>query len=150
MCYLYSGDDKEWKKGVLYGEGQNLARRLMEAPANHVTPTVFADTIEQKLSPFSDKVTVNKRYRMSHKAVRIFLLITHPVASSGEFCATISASLCLLRAKPWIESEQMGAFLSVAEGSEEPPVFLEVHYTGSPDSKQAPLVLVGKGVTFDR
>ncbi|GAA6091915.1 cytosol aminopeptidase isoform X1 [Tachysurus ichikawai] len=108
-----SGDDKEWKKGVLYGEGQNLARRLMEAPANHVTPTVFADTIEQKLSPFSDKVTVNKR------------------------------------AKPWIESEQMGAFLSVAEGSEEPPVFLEVHYTGSPDSKQAPLVLVGKGVTFD-
>ncbi|KAG7313989.1 hypothetical protein KOW79_022485 [Hemibagrus wyckioides] len=108
-----SGDDKAWEKGVLYGEGQNLARRLMEAPANHVTPTVFADTIEQKLSPFSDRVTVYKR------------------------------------AKPWIESEQMDAFLSVAKGSEEPPVFLEVHYTGSPDSKQPPLVLVGKGVTFD-
>lgn len=54
------------------------------------------------------------------------------------------------RAKPWIESEQMGAFLSVAKGSDEPPVFLEVHYNGNPDSTQAPLVLVGKGVTFDR
>lgn len=44
----------------------------------------------------------------------------------------------------------MGAFLSVAKGSEEPPVFLELHYNGSPDSKQAPLLLVGKGITFDR
>uniref|UniRef100_A0AAR2KBY5 Cytosol aminopeptidase n=1 Tax=Pygocentrus nattereri TaxID=42514 RepID=A0AAR2KBY5_PYGNA len=49
----------------------------------------------------------------------------------------------------WIESEQMGAYLSVSKGSEEPPVFLELHYTGSPDSSQAPLVLVGKGITFD-
>lgn len=71
MCYLCSGDDKAWEKGVLYGEGQNLARRLMEAPANYVTPTVFADTIEQKLSPFSDRVTVYKRYR-----VCVFLLVT--------------------------------------------------------------------------
>ncbi|TSO98548.1 Cytosol aminopeptidase [Bagarius yarrelli] len=108
-----SGDAKAWEKGVLYGEGQNLARRLMEAPANHVTPTIFADTIEQKLFPFSDRVTVHKR------------------------------------AKAWIESEQMGAFLSVAKGSDEPPVFLELHYSGSPDTNQAPLVLVGKGVTFD-
>lgn len=44
----------------------------------------------------------------------------------------------------------MGAFLSVARGSEEPPVFLELHYNGSPDSKQPPLLLVGKGITFDR
>lgn len=44
----------------------------------------------------------------------------------------------------------MGAFLSVARGSEEPPVFLELHYNGCPDRKQLPLMLVGKGVTFDR
>lgn len=64
MCDLCRGDDKAWAKGVLYGEGQNLARKLMEAPANHITPTVFADIIEQKLTPFSDKVTVHKRYLM--------------------------------------------------------------------------------------
>uniref|UniRef100_A0A8C7L3T3 Cytosol aminopeptidase n=1 Tax=Oncorhynchus kisutch TaxID=8019 RepID=A0A8C7L3T3_ONCKI len=65
-----------WEKGVLYGEGQNLARYLMEAPANHVT-------------------------------------------STGS-----------LR-------------------SEEPPVFLELHYNGCPDNAQCPLLLVGKGITFD-
>lgn len=43
----------------------------------------------------------------------------------------------------------MGSFLSVAKGSEEPPVFLEIHYTGSTNATEAPLVFVGKGITFD-
>uniref|UniRef100_A0A8C7L5Y1 Cytosol aminopeptidase n=1 Tax=Oncorhynchus kisutch TaxID=8019 RepID=A0A8C7L5Y1_ONCKI len=86
-----SGCVSGWEKGVLYGEGQNLARYLMEAPANHVT----------------------------------------------------SVSL------QWIEEQQMGAFLSVSKGSEEPPVFLELHYNGCPDNAQCPLLLVGKGITFD-
>lgn len=44
----------------------------------------------------------------------------------------------------------MGSFLSVAKGSEEPPVFLEIHYKGSPNASEPPLVFVGKGITFDR
>ena len=44
----------------------------------------------------------------------------------------------------------MGSFLSVAKGSEEPPVFLEIHYKGSPNAIEPPLVFVGKGITFDR
>uniref|UniRef100_A0A4W6ENG8 Cytosol aminopeptidase n=1 Tax=Lates calcarifer TaxID=8187 RepID=A0A4W6ENG8_LATCA len=110
---LHGSADPGWEKGVLYAEGQNLARMLMEAPANHITPTAFANTIEEKLAPHAERVTVNKR------------------------------------SQAWIEEQQMGAFVSVSKGSEEPPVFLELHYNGSPDSKQAPLVLVGKGITFD-
>lgn len=53
------------------------------------------------------------------------------------------------RSKSWIEEQQMGAFLSVAKGSDEPPVFLEIHYTGSLNPNDSPLVFVGKGVTFD-
>uniref|UniRef100_A0A7N6AVE9 Cytosol aminopeptidase n=1 Tax=Anabas testudineus TaxID=64144 RepID=A0A7N6AVE9_ANATE len=102
-----------WEKGVVYAEGQNLARLLMEAPANHITPTAFANIIEEKLAPHAEQVTINKR------------------------------------SQAWIEEQQMGAFLSVSKGSEEPPVFLELHYNGSPDRSQAPLVLVGKGITFD-
>uniref|UniRef100_A0AAX7T8B9 Cytosol aminopeptidase n=1 Tax=Astatotilapia calliptera TaxID=8154 RepID=A0AAX7T8B9_ASTCA len=100
-----SADVVGWEKGIVYAEGQNLARLLMEAPANHITPTAFAKTIEEKLAPHADRA--------------------------------------------WIEEQQMGAFLSVSKGSEEPPVFLELHYNGSPDSKQPPLLLVGKGITFD-
>lgn len=44
----------------------------------------------------------------------------------------------------------MGSFLSVAKGSDEPPVFLEIHYKGSPNASEPPLVFVGKGITFDR
>ncbi|CAJ0927849.1 unnamed protein product [Ranitomeya imitator] len=53
------------------------------------------------------------------------------------------------RSRSWIEEQQMGAFLSVAKGSDEPPIFLEIHYTGSRDPNESPLVFVGKGVTFD-
>ena len=42
----------------------------------------------------------------------------------------------------------MGAFLSVSQGSAEPPVFLEIDYKQA-DIKN-PIALVGKGVTFDR
>jgi leucyl aminopeptidase len=42
----------------------------------------------------------------------------------------------------------MGAFLSVTNGSTEPPKLVEMQYTGT-DSTKAPIVLVGKGVTFD-
>ncbi|CAN7941264.1 unnamed protein product, partial [Ixodes hexagonus] len=48
----------------------------------------------------------------------------------------------------WIEEQKMGSFLSVTRGSEEPPVFLELHYEGTSGEEQ-PLVLVGKGITFD-
>ena len=42
----------------------------------------------------------------------------------------------------------MGSFMSVAKGSEEPLRFIVMHYNGAPKSS-APVVLVGKGITFD-
>jgi leucyl aminopeptidase len=47
-----------------------------------------------------------------------------------------------------IEALGMGSFLAVAQGSDEPPKFVVMHYAGAAKS-QAPLVLVGKGITFD-
>jgi leucyl aminopeptidase len=47
-----------------------------------------------------------------------------------------------------IEKLGMGSFLSVAQGSDEPPRFIVLRYDGAPDS-EAPVVLVGKGITFD-
>src|SRR3954466_9245870 len=48
--------------------------------------------------------------------------------------------------KAGIVREKMGALLAVAQGSAEEPRFIALEYKGS-DS--APIVLVGKGVTFD-
>jgi leucyl aminopeptidase len=42
----------------------------------------------------------------------------------------------------------MGSFLSVAQGSEEPPRFIVARWMGA-GKTDAPVVLVGKGITFD-
>jgi leucyl aminopeptidase len=42
----------------------------------------------------------------------------------------------------------MGSFLSVAQGSAQPPKFIVMSYKGDPGSKEL-LALVGKGITFD-
>ena len=42
----------------------------------------------------------------------------------------------------------MGSFLAVAQGSAEPPRFIVARYHGAAKT-QAPVVLVGKGITFD-
>ena len=53
------------------------------------------------------------------------------------------------RDRAWAESMKMGSYLSVANGSDEPPKFLEIEYKGG-EEKAAPLAVVGKGITFDR
>jgi leucyl aminopeptidase len=47
-----------------------------------------------------------------------------------------------------IEALKMGAFLSVTKGSDEPPKFIVLKHMGG-KAKDAPVVLVGKGITFD-
>lgn len=47
-----------------------------------------------------------------------------------------------------IEALKMGSFLSVTKGSDEPPKFIVLKHMGG-KQKDAPVVLVGKGITFD-
>nr|WP_245591411.1 leucyl aminopeptidase [Derxia gummosa] len=47
-----------------------------------------------------------------------------------------------------IEALGMGSFLSVTAGTVEPPKFIVLNYAGGA-KKAAPVVLVGKGITFD-
>ena len=47
-----------------------------------------------------------------------------------------------------LQAMNMWSFLAVSQGSHEPPALIELHYCGGePNSK--PIVLVGKGITFD-
>ncbi len=47
-----------------------------------------------------------------------------------------------------LEQLEMGAFLSVAKGSRQPPRLIVMKYSGG-DAQEQPVVLVGKGITFD-
>jgi leucyl aminopeptidase len=48
----------------------------------------------------------------------------------------------------WARRQGMGSFLSVANGSVQPPKFIVMTYKGNPSSNDL-LALVGKGITFD-
>jgi leucyl aminopeptidase len=48
-----------------------------------------------------------------------------------------------------IKRLDMGSFLSVTQGSEQPPRLITLEYYGAADKKKKPIVLVGKGITFD-
>jgi leucyl aminopeptidase len=47
-----------------------------------------------------------------------------------------------------LEALKMGSFLSVTNGTDEPPKFIVLKHMGG-KAKDAPVVLVGKGITFD-
>src|SRR6266403_765497 len=55
---------------------------------------------------------------------------------------------CQVLDRPQLEELKMGSFLSGTNGSEQPPKFIVLEYNGA-GKKQKPLVLVGKGITFD-
>ncbi len=51
--------------------------------------------------------------------------------------------------RPDLQKMGMNAFLAVAQGSSEPPKLIEISYHGPKYKNKAPIVLIGKGVTFD-
>jgi leucyl aminopeptidase len=51
--------------------------------------------------------------------------------------------------KAAIEKEGMGALLAVAQGSATEPRFITLEYKGAGDADAKPVVLIGKGITFD-
>jgi leucyl aminopeptidase len=55
---------------------------------------------------------------------------------------------CEVLEREKLEELKMGSFLSVTNGSDQPPKFIVLEYWGA-GKKQKPFVLVGKGITFD-
>lgn len=69
-------------------------------------------------------------------------------ANVTEKCHTIGVKV-ESHGRKWAEEQCMGSYLSVTRGSREPPVFLELTYTGAADKMDQPICLIGKGITFD-
>ncbi|CAG8698018.1 4503_t:CDS:2 [Dentiscutata erythropus] len=65
-----------------------------------------------------------------------------------SFLEDLSKVEVFIHDKEWATKHNMGSFLSVSRGSDEPLKFLEICYNGG-EKGQRPLAFVGKGVTFD-
>ncbi len=69
-------------------------------------------------------------------------------ASKAQQLARKYGFKCKILDEKAIAAQKMGALLGVARGSVEPPRFIVLEYNGG-RTGQKPVVLVGKGVTFD-
>ena len=106
-------------EGRALAEGMSLARTLGNLPGNICTPSYLGEAAK----------ALGKQFK--------------------------SVSVKVLGQKQ-IEALKMGSFLSVARGSAEEPRFIVLHYKGKAvaakrgaKTSTGPIVLVGKGITFD-
>lgn len=70
------------------------------------------------------------------------------LAQAAKDLAKAPKMQCKVHGPKEVAKLGMGAFMAVAQGSAEPLQFIELSYSGAGKS-QAPVVLVGKGITFD-
>ncbi len=70
------------------------------------------------------------------------------LSSAAKDLAKHTNITCKVHGPKEVAKLGMGAFMAVAQGSKEPLQFIELSYQGAAKS-QAPVVLVGKGITFD-
>jgi leucyl aminopeptidase len=68
------------------------------------------------------------------------------LAEAAQHIAADAGVSCIVHDVEWIRAQKMGGLLGVTQGSINPPQFIELEYKGS---DAAPLVFVGKGITFD-
>lgn len=70
------------------------------------------------------------------------------LAKAAQAIAKAPKTTCEVLGPKEVTKLGMGAFLAVAQGSDEPLRFIVLRYNGA-NKTQAPAVLVGKGITFD-
>jgi len=83
---LENSDEKLWHRGILLGEGQNLARHLMEIPANLLYPESFAKIIIEKFKNFPDvEIHARNKEWAEEKGMGSFLSVNQGSAKLPVF-----------------------------------------------------------------
>jgi leucyl aminopeptidase len=71
------------------------------------------------------------------------------MADRAQAIAAVSDFACTVLTEEDLKSEGMGAHLAVGQGSAHPPRLVVLEYAPEGHADDAPIVLVGKGITFD-
>jgi len=116
------------------------------------TSTSFSEDREGAETALNQAVAIAKGMDFSRD------LANHPgnictptyLAQQAETLSTAHSSISLeVLEESDMENLGMGAFLSVSRGSDEAGKMIILQYTGATNESEAPIALVGKGVTFD-
>lgn len=91
---LYDSNDVDgWTRGLFKAESQNLARRLSDAAANCMTPTLFAQATVDALCPCGITVEIRTMDWIEQQRMHSFLMIAKgscepPVLMEISYCGT--------------------------------------------------------------
>ncbi|PPQ93423.1 hypothetical protein CVT25_004495 [Psilocybe cyanescens] len=83
-------ESKEWERGVIYAQSQNLARTLMELPANMMTPTLFCERVKKEFEGIPNvEIIVRDEAWALEKNMKllqnVFLSVTHGTSEPAKF-----------------------------------------------------------------
>ncbi|KAJ3540499.1 hypothetical protein NMY22_g4275 [Coprinellus aureogranulatus] len=77
---------KDWDRGVVYAQAQNLARTLMEYPANMMTPTIFTERVKKEFEGVANvEIIVRDEKWAEEKGMNTFLSVTHGTSEPAKF-----------------------------------------------------------------
>ncbi|EDW74014.1 uncharacterized protein Dwil_GK21703 [Drosophila willistoni] len=87
------GDTDAWIRGLFKAESQNLARRLTDAPANQMTPSIFAQAAVDSLCPCGVSVEVRSMDWIEDMNLNSFLMVAKgscepPIILECSYCGT--------------------------------------------------------------
>jgi aminopeptidase len=75
---ILGSETTEWKKGIMMGEAQNMARLLMETPANHMNPTLFAEHAQKVFEGIPNvELIVRERSWVEKEKMGAFLSVSN-------------------------------------------------------------------------
>ncbi|TFK66182.1 leucine aminopeptidase [Pluteus cervinus] len=74
-------ESKEWDQGVVYAKAQNLARTLMELPANMMTPTAFCERVKKEFAGLKNVEIIVRDEGMTSNT---FLSVTHGTSEPAK------------------------------------------------------------------
>lgn len=83
--HCFTGVNERWTRGSTLAEGQNIARRLMEAPANVLTPTKFAQEAVNYLEGLGVEVLTRSYEWARERNMNAFLSVTKGSAEPPVF-----------------------------------------------------------------
>jgi len=77
---------KEWDRGVVYAEAQNLARTLAELPANMMTPTIFCERVQKEFADIPNvEIIIRDEAWAAEQGMNVFLSVTHGTSEPAKF-----------------------------------------------------------------
>lgn len=71
------------------------------------------------------------------------------MAQEAQRIAKLGKMTCKVLGPAEVKKEKMGGVIAVSQGSDQPPRVAILEYKGSRKKTEAPIVVVGKGITFD-